>query len=297
MIAFGTTVAEPEPYHRYAEPGISLAAEPDSERIVLAATGSVPRCNNLLLEAAARRDDLEALVLVHPHAEITAPDLCARVREALSDPDVAIVGCVGATGVTSIAWWEGSVSAGTITHQYVERGGGRLPGFEWARPEAPLGEVDAVAGFLLVLSPWAVRNLRFDESLRPGYGYDVDLCFQARQAGRKVVAADLPVIYHHALQLVGNLDVWIHAHMQFAEKWEPEELDEEHWKERARRAEAEREAERALGHSRMLLADALVEERKQALDAALESLPWRLTAPLRRLNHARKELKQKRSRR
>jgi hypothetical protein len=296
MIAFGTTVAEPEPYHRYAEPGIRVAAEPDSEVLVLAASGAVPRCYNLLLDAAANRSELEGLVMVHPHAEIADADFCGKVRQALSDPDVAVVGCVGARGVSSLAWWEGSVCAGTITHRYVERGGGELPGFAWAGPDAPLGEVDAVAGFLLVLSPWAVQNLRFDEALRPGYGFEVDLCFQARRAGHKVVAADLHVVYHHALELVGNLDVWVHAHMQFADKWDAQELDEEGWKRRARRAEAEREAERALTHSRMLLADALVEERKQALDAATNSLPWRLTAPLRRMNHARSELTRRRRR-
>jgi Glycosyltransferase like family len=284
MIAFGTTITEPDAYRRYAEPGIRRAAEDDSEVFAFAAVGSVPRSYNLLLDTGAAYDDLEALVIVHPHAEIADPGFCARVREALSDPDVAVVGCVGATGVRSIAWWEGAVAAAPIVHSYVEKGGGELPGFRWAHPDAPLGEVETVAGFLLVLSPWAVRNLRFDESLKLNYGYDFDYCIRARQAGRKVVAADLRTIYHHSLDLIGDLDLWIEAHIQLAEKWDEGEPDEDAWRRRARRAEASREAARALVYSNMLIADAMVAKRERDLTEATESLSWRITAPLRALN-------------
>ena len=41
----------------------------------------------------------------------------------------------------------------------------------------------------MVLSPWAVRELRFDESLGKLHGYDFDICMQARAAGKKVVDA------------------------------------------------------------------------------------------------------------
>ena len=45
----------------------------------------------------------------------------------------------------------------------------------------------------MVLSPWAVRELRFDESLGKLHGYDFDICMQARAAGKKVVTADFRV--------------------------------------------------------------------------------------------------------
>ncbi len=51
-------------------------------------------------------------MLVAQETEITDPELLRPLREALSDPDVAVAGCAGATGVRSIAWWEGEVSAG-----------------------------------------------------------------------------------------------------------------------------------------------------------------------------------------
>ena len=294
MIAFGSAITEPEAYRRYAEPGIRAAAEPDSEVYAFAAVGTVARSYNLLLDAAAARGDLEALVIVHPYAEIADPRLCGKLRAALGDPSVAVVGCVGATGVRSLAWWEGAVSSAPLVHRYVEHGGGDLPGFAWARPERPLGEVDAVAGFLLALSPWAVRTLRFDESMRLNYGFDVDYCLRAREGGRKVVTADLRAIYHHALQLIGDLDMWVEAHIRFAEKWDRQRLDDEGWKRRARRAEAEREAARAIGYSNMLIADARVARLERALAHATGSASWRVTAPLRRLNARARRIRARR---
>src|SRR3954467_12322945 len=101
MIAFGCSITSPEIYERCAKPGLDLVAEPDSELLEHAAAGSIARSYNLMLEKVAEREDLEALVLIHQDAEIVDPDFCAKVRKALSDPDVGVVGCVGAVGVRS----------------------------------------------------------------------------------------------------------------------------------------------------------------------------------------------------
>jgi Glycosyltransferase like family len=288
MIAFGVAVGEVEPYRRYCDRGIRLAAEPDSEMFRFAAVGPISRSYNLLLEAAAAHDDLEALVLVHPYAEIADRDFCAKVRQALSGPEVGVVGCVGATGVRSIAWWEGSVRSAPVIQRYTEHGGGELPAYSWVRPEMTPGEVEAVDGFLLVLSPWAVRNVRFDEELVLSHGYDVDYCLQVRAAGRKVAVADLRTIQHRALDLISDLEIWIEAHIQLAEKWETRipgaEMNGIDWKQRARRAEAEREAARAIAHSNYLASDARVLELERAWDEMSQTFSWRVTEPLRRAN-------------
>jgi hypothetical protein len=291
MIAFGCAITAPEVYERHAGPGIDAAAEPDSAIFAFRATSSIFRSYNLILDRAAARDDLEALVLVHQDTELVDPELCAKVRAALEDPDVGVVGCIGATGVRSIAWWEGSVTWASFIHRYPEHGGGDLPGFSWPTGERPAfartGEVDVVDGFLLVLAPWVVRNLRFDESLGSLHGYDVDLCLQARAAGRKVVTADLRAIHNHSLELVSDTEGWVEAHMRMAEKWDGRLRGDhagEDWKQRARRAEAEAEAARAVAVSRQLQYDA----RERVLDEMRESIGWRLTEPLRRLNHWRR---------
>lgn len=292
MIAFGTTIHEPGPYRDYAEPGIRRAAEPDSEIYPFAAAGPLARTYNLMLEAAAAHDDLEALVLVNPHAEIADAGFCAKVRSALADPDVAIAGSAGATGVRSIAWWDGAVRVSGVVHRYEERGGGELSGFAWAGPDPTPGEVDAVDGFLLVLSPWTVRNLRFDEALTLGHGHNVDLCFQARAAGRKVTTAELSVIHHRALQMIGDLELWVEAHIQFARKWDGRipgaPAPDRDSKRRTRHAEAEREAVRAIAYSNTLSSDARVLELERAMADATATLSWRVTEPLRRVNESRR---------
>src|ERR1700709_1011009 len=98
-------------YRSAAELGIRRAAEPDSEVLSGPSIGSIFKSYNALLERAAQCPDLEALVLVHQDNEIVDEDFCQRVRAALADPEVGLVGCVGAIGVRSIAWWEGAVSA------------------------------------------------------------------------------------------------------------------------------------------------------------------------------------------
>jgi hypothetical protein len=53
---------------------------------------------------------------------------------------------------------------------------------------------------------------------------------------------------------------------------------------RARRAEAEREAVRALAYSRRLAFDARVQELQNTIDATTGTLSWRATTPLREVN-------------
>jgi Glycosyltransferase like family len=292
MIAFGSSITSPEAYERFAGPGVRLAAEPNSAVLAHAAAGTLFRSYNLILEKAAELLDLEALVLVHQDAEIVDRDLCRKLREVLRDPMVGVVGCVGAAGVRSIAWWEGSVTWGSFVDRYREAEGAGPPALTFNGEDLPSsarrGEVDVVDGFLMALSPWVVRNVRFDESLGPlVHGHDLDLCLQVRAAGRKVIAADLEVVHHHPIVLVTDPESWMEAHMAVAEKWHPEEDD---WKSRARRAEAEAGAARLQGASKLLQAYASAEQHQRELAEVTDTLSWRITEPLRRLNAQRRAL-------
>jgi hypothetical protein len=299
VIAFGTAVTDPEQYRRYAEPGIKLAREPDSAVIPNVGAGSLFRSYNLLLDLATEYEDLEALVLVHQDAELVDPQFCAKLREALSDPEVGVVGCVGALGVRSIAWWEGSVTWGSFIHRYQELGGGDLPAFAWddsnLAPSARTGPVDTVDGFVLGLSPWTVRNIRFDESLGRLHGYDFDYCLQVRAAGRKVVTADFKAIHHHSLELVSEPDTWVEAHMRVAEKWDGKMPHVGSaggdWKQRARRAEAEAAVNMALAVTNKLKGDARLLQAERELEEMKTSISWRITEPLRRVNHWRRRFR------
>jgi Glycosyltransferase like family len=294
MIAFGTAITKPEVFRRCAEPGIRRAAEPDSEVLALPATGSIFHSYNALLDRAAMHADLEALVLVHQDAEIVDADLCDKARDALADPAVAAVGCVGAIGVRSIAWWEASVTLASFINRYEEHGGGDLHSFSWAWDDAPpyahTGEVETLDGFLLVLSPWAVRSIRFDETLGEFHGYDLDFCLQVREAGRKVVTADFRAIHHRPLEMIPDPERWIAAHVAVAEKWDGRMpgigTAPGSWRERALRAEAERDVARAIAYTATREQQARTREAERALAETRESLSWRITAPFRRLSRS-----------
>ena len=305
MILFGTAVTDPAVYDRCAAAGIGRAAEVDSEVLAHQTAGSLFRNYNLLLDKAAEFEDLEALVLVHQDAELADADFASRIRESLKDPEVAIVGCAGAVGVRSIAWWQGAVTWASMSHRYRELGGGDFESFAWSPEDVPSyagpGEVDSIDGFVMVLSPWAVRELRFDESLGKLHGYDFDICMQARVAGKKVVTADFRAIHHHSLELISDPESWTAAYIRLVEKWErhlPASGAEP--RSRALRAEAEAACARGIAVSYQLRFQALqrqrdetrerlaaaLEERDRAqrlADSILQSRSWRLTEPFRAL--------------
>ena len=295
MIAFACSITKPDQFRRCAEPGIRRAAEADSERYELPAAGPIARSYNALLDRAAERDDLEALVLLHQDAEIVDADLCAKVRAALEDPGVAVVGCAGALDVRSIAWWEGSVTLASFINRYEDHGGGDLLSFSWTWEDAPpwaqTGEVETLDGFVLALAPWAVRNIRFDESLSRFHGYDLDYCLQVREAGRKVVTADFRAIHHREIEMLPDPEEWIEAHVNVAEKWDGRMpgigTAPGSWRERALRAEAERDAAAAEAHTQVLQLEARARELERGLAETRESLSWRLSAPLRWVGRSR----------
>jgi len=215
MIAFAACVGSEQKYGDFAQPGLRQACEPDSLVAEVTTDTSIFAAYNEVLDALAGRDDLEALVLLHEDVEIVDSDFCGKLRRRLVDPDVAVVGVIGALGVTSLAWWEGEGRGRCLeTRGLVDFGGGSH-------------DVDSVDGLLLALSPWAVRNLRFDEERFNGFhGYDADICFQARAAGRRVVVEDLAVV-HHTKGGYGDMTTYAACDAAFRAKWglgEPAEI-------------------------------------------------------------------------
>ena len=85
------------------------------------------------------------------------------------------------------------------------------------------GDVDMVDGYLLGMSRWALTELRFDEhEVGPGFhGYDADICFQARERGRKVFVAEMAVAHHrNSISPTPYRSDWLRAQIAFRRKWE-----------------------------------------------------------------------------
>lgn len=136
--------------------------------------------NTILDAAAAAKPDL--LILQHDDLEITDPHAADKLAATMTD-DVAVAGVAGACGVESLAWW----NYDSVGHQQTDT---QLIDFG---PRT--GDVDGLEGSLLVFSPWAIQNLRFDPL--PGFhGYDVIICKKALARGKRVVVADVDTHHH-----------------------------------------------------------------------------------------------------
>jgi hypothetical protein len=208
VFAFASVIGSQEKFDRCARPGITRNAEPDAIVVELTEATSMCSAYNEVLDAVAGIDGLEGLVLLHEDTELLAPDACDRLRAAFAaGPPLTVAGVVGARGVTSLAWWEGEgVGEVTETRGHVAFGG--------------TGEVDAVDGLLLALSPEVVRSVRFDEGFDAWHGYDADLCFDVRARGGRVVVVDLPV-HHHTKGGFGDEAAFLRADARFRAKWFP----------------------------------------------------------------------------
>jgi 2-polyprenyl-3-methyl-5-hydroxy-6-metoxy-1,4-benzoquinol methylase len=186
VIAYAACVGSPEKFQKICLPGLQRVAQPDDLVIEAEHERSIFAAYNEVLDAVRDRDDLEALVLLHEDTEVTDPSFPRLVRRHLSRDDVAVVGTVGARAIRGLAWWEGDCYGRVAeTRGVIDFGGGDH-------------DVETVDGLVMALSPWAVRNLRFDEDAYDGFdAYDADFCAQARAAGKRVVVTELPVMHRH----------------------------------------------------------------------------------------------------
>jgi hypothetical protein len=210
MIAFLVAVADDARFAAIAAPALAAVREADSPLVVVRPDGPPQPALNAALDELAGAPDLEGVVIVHEDVRLLEPATAAAVRRTFADPDIAVAGVVGAGNVRGLAWWEGTGIGRVITPHHPARE---------VRGVALAGDVDAVDGVVLCLSPWTVRTLRFDETLAADFhGYDIDLCFQARHHGRRVVVVDLPVEHVHQ-PLFRDTDAWARNELRFQQQW------------------------------------------------------------------------------
>jgi hypothetical protein len=211
VIAYGVCVGPEDRFGRFAEPAIVRVAGPDAVVLKRSGEKSIFAAYNSILDQARGLPDLEALVLLHDDVELRDPDFEAKVRELFSDQSIGLLGAIGASQVTSLSWWEAEPH-GRVSWDGFPGEGRRVDDFG-----SETVDVDTVDGLLLILSPWVVTHLRFDERTFRGFvGYDVDFSFTVRRAGKRVVVSDFP-LHHYAR--VGDLRTFLQANARWRAKW------------------------------------------------------------------------------
>lgn len=161
MIAFACASSDERLFRLGAAGAIAALAEADSLLLRRHHAERLDSALGEMLSTAAARSDLEALVILEQcaihHGE---PDrFLTEVRTLLAaDPAIALLGSAGVPDEES--------------------------------PTSGAHEVEAIAGPLLVVSPWAARTLRPDPAIPgPFAACAIDLSLQARSRGRRAVAS------------------------------------------------------------------------------------------------------------
>lgn len=202
VIAYGCCIGTWAKFASYVMPVIG-----ESRVIALENQTCIAVAYNAII--ATQESDVDALVLLHDDLEITDPAFEVKIKFILETvPDVALVGVAGGRGIRSLDWWEYE----TVGHQLTDSGmldfGPRT------------GLVDDLEGSLLVLSRWAIENLRFDESYGGFHGYD-DIGMHANAAGKAVVVADIDTHHHTGVGFRSPQSAaeWERANERFKRKW------------------------------------------------------------------------------
>lgn len=183
VVAYGVAVGSWERFHQFVEPRIP-AGQPLT---VQYGHPSITVAYNHILDSWSRWDGFDALVLLHEDLEMIDPDTETKILKEMEDPQVAFVGVAGGRGgPPSLAWWESPERFG---HQLTDSGPLELG------PHT--ADVMLLEGSFLAFSPWAVKNLRYDERLT-GFHCCDEIVIKAQHHNKRAVVADITT-HHHTI--------------------------------------------------------------------------------------------------
>lgn len=235
MIGYGCVVGWWDEFNQYIVPQVGDrrvygdGEQPNRPLIALSNQTSIASAYNAILNVFAGQyepEDLEAVILLHTDLTIEDPQGEAKLVAALAEPDVALVGVEGGDGDRGTEWWECNPIGHQGTDRFLIDFAAQIPGAETGpvhrtKPRARSGDVDVLEGSIMAFSPWAIQNLRFDESCPAAFhGYD-EICFQAIDRGKRNVVVDVQTHHHTTGAYKGqqSIDDWRAANEWSRRKW------------------------------------------------------------------------------
>jgi hypothetical protein len=203
---YGVCVGPSEKFERIALPGIK-AVDPNAPILVRYNQQSIFQAYNSMIDEATSLD-IDGIVFIHDDVLIRDENFSSKVISLFDNPEIGIVGAIGASSLKSVEWW-----------WYETRG----RAYELGRTiDYGVGtcDVDAVDGLLIAMSPTAMRTLRFDDVNFSGFhGYDVDIGMQVKSAGLRVVVTDLDILHVTVPGQVTNRPAHLRAGLVWRRKW------------------------------------------------------------------------------
>jgi Glycosyltransferase like family len=214
VIAFGVAISDRQTYERFAEPSIRQISEADTCLLIREGYDSIQRPYNEIMEEAVDLPGLEALVLMHQDAELLDGSILTKVRSALQDPLVGIVGPHG--------WRHSTPGAPPLGLRTVTASRNRCSGLLGHEHSTGRQEADLIDGVIMALAPWVVRSIRFDMRLAERFhGYDLDLSLRVRAAGGKLICDAIPIL-HHMSRPWRDRGEYVQALVELARRWDPD---------------------------------------------------------------------------
>lgn len=208
MLVVGICVGSEQKLERYALEGIRQHLR-GSHVLLRRGQTSIFEAYNSMLEEYGTIKDAEGLLLIHEDTEMRDPNAATKLKTALADPAVGVVGLIGGKGVRSVRW-----AAAAQQH-------GKVPDAHYGQNDYGEGDfdVDQVDGLFLALSNPATEQLRFDDQRYSGFhAYDADISLQAKAAGFAVRTMALDV-FHHTKGGFGNVKQHRSNDLAFRRKW------------------------------------------------------------------------------
>ena len=205
MIAVVCCINNESQYSEVLVPSLMRQSYTSLMMIELRDQGDIHTAYNSAL-SMIRHSDAEAAIFVHQDVELRSTHVVRHALEIVSQEGIAVAGPIGARGVQSLRWWEAEMRGKVTDTNFT------------LHTDDPFGEVEALDGMFLAMSRFGIDHLNFDPQYGGFHGYDVDICFAARQLGQRVMSADLPM-HHHTKGGYGDQSSYERAQQYFAYKW------------------------------------------------------------------------------
>lgn len=170
-----------------------------------------------------RRAKGDILCFMHDDIVFHAQEWGKIVADALTDKSIGCVGVVGSWFMPNKAasWWLCHAGVGKVIQGYRDDKGKYKTFVDGESPIKPITDVVVVDGCWFCIPKEMFKDIRFDEQTYNSFHcYDIDICMQVRNSGKRVVVQSDIEIEHTSL---GNVLTSYYEQLGlFYDKWKNE---------------------------------------------------------------------------